>query len=320
MPPPHLFPSGGLHELTRPPLAAVRIGCPGLSSPTPSPEPIDSTTLGQEQLAYFEQLGTSIKLAIEHALIVTLHVLLIAAELALAASIAVLAVHLAKPCLQRAISRRPLAGLIVAPPADARFQPEAWVACFRALYSIARPWWKCWLAGQPWMVFEFRAQVGRVSAACWFPADLMHTVSNALAAAVPGVELRPHEETDLPYAPAARGRLRLWRESLYPLGTPRIDALASAVAALADSDDALLQVSIAPDTGWERRAERRLDQLSGDGPSTPLAIRILLKLIGLPFELFFELFWHSSTTSSYQPRAAPRSKPLRPRLPDAKAY
>jgi hypothetical protein len=289
-------------------------------SPTPSPEPIDSTTLGQEQLASFEQLGTSIKLAIQHALIVTLHVLLIAAELALAASIVVLAVHLAKPRLRHVISRRPLAGLVVVPPADARFQSEAWVACFRALYSIARPWWKSWLVGQPWVVFEFRAQVGRVSAACWFPADLMHTISNAFAVAVPGVELRSHDESQPPHPPAERARLGLWREPLYPLGTPRIDALASAVVALAESDDALLQVSIAPDTGWEHRAERRLDQLSGDGPSTPLAIRILLKLIGLPFELFFELFWHSSTTSSYQPPPAPRAKPIRPRLPDAKAY
>jgi len=246
-------------------------GLVALTTPslTPSPEPIDSATLGQEQLAYFEQLGTSIKLAIQHALVVTLHVLLVTAELALAASIIVLAVHLARPRLQRAISRRPMARLLVLPPADARFQPEAWVACFRALYSIARPWWKSWLVGQPWVVFEFRAQVGRVSAGCWFPAELAHSVSNALAVAVPGVELRTHEQTDLAPALAARSRLGLWREPLYPLGTPRIDALASAIAALTESNDALLQISLAPDTGWERRTGRRLDQLSDDGPSMP---------------------------------------------------
>ncbi|MGI0130590.1 MAG: type IV secretory system conjugative DNA transfer family protein, partial [Thermoplasmata archaeon] len=82
----------------------------------------------------------------------------------------------------------------------------------------------------------------------------------------------------------------------------------------------MLQVSIAPDTGWERRAARRLEELSGDGPAVPFAIRILLKLVSLPFDLFFEIFWNSSTATAYQPAPPPRPKPIRPRLPDEKAY
>ena len=291
-----------------------------IPSPTPSATPIDSTTLGEQQLAYFEQLGTSIKLAVEHAVLFALHALLVAAELAVAAGIVVLAVRLSTPRLQRVMNRRPIAAIRILPPTDVSFQPEAWVACFRALYAIARPWWKSCLVGQPSVVFEYRASASRVSTSCWFPADLAHTVSNALAVAMPGVELRPDDETDLPQLPAARARLRLWREPLYPLGTPRVDALASAVAALAESDEALLQISVAPDTGWERRAARRLAQLSGDGPAIPLAIRILLKLVSLPFDLLFEIFWSSSSTTSYQPPRPPRAKPLRPRLPEGKAY
>ncbi len=295
-------------------------GLVAVSTPSPTPSPIDSTTLGEQQLAYFEELGTSIRLAVQHAVVFTLHALLVAAELALAVGTVALVVRLGTPWLRRAMNRRPIAGTRILPPTDASFHPEAWVACFRALYAMARPRWKSWLVGQPSVVFEYRARDGRISSSCWFPADLAHTVSNALAVAVPGVELRTGQETELPRLPAARARLRLWREPLYPLGTPRVDALASAVAALAECDESLLQISIAPDTGWERRAGRRLAQLSGDRPAVPLAIRILLKLVSLPFDLFFEIFWSSPSTASYQPTPPPRGKPLRPRLPEGKAY
>ena len=290
-------------------------------SPTPSAGPIDSATLGEQQLAYFDQLGTSIKLAVLHAFVFTLHALLLAAEVAVAAGLVVLIGRIATPHVRRAINRRPVTGLRILPPTDACFQPEAWLACFRALYSIATPWWKSWLTGQSAIVFEYRAEAGRVSTNCWFPADLAHTVSNALTRAIPGVELRAEEEVELPRPPQARARLRLWSDPLYPLGAPRVDALASAVAGLAECQDGLLQVSVAPDTGWERRASRRLEQLSGDGPTTPLAIRILLKLLILPFDLFFEIFWSSSSTRTYyQPAPRPRPKPIRPRVPDEKAY
>jgi hypothetical protein len=290
-------------------------------TPTPSAGPIDSATLGEQQHPYFEQVGTSMKLALLHAFVFTLHALLLAAEVALAAGLVFMIGRIAAPRLRRAIKPRPATGLCILPPTDARFQPEAWLACFRALYSIATPWWKSLLTGQPAVVFEYRAEDGRVSTRCWCPADLVHTVSNALTWAIPGVELRAEEEGELPRQPRARARLRLWRDPLYPLGAPHVDALASAVAAFAECDGGLLQVSVAPDTGWEGRAARRLKQLSGDGPAMPLAIRVLIKLLILPFDLFFEIFWSSSSTRTYyEPAPPPRPKPIRQRVPDEKAY
>jgi len=294
----------------------------GITSPTPSPEQLDSASQGEQQLERFQQLGSSINLAIQHALIFSIHALTLFAELAVAAAIvgsaAWLGFRLATPRLQRRLRRQPIKGLRILAPIDSRLQPEAWVACFRTLYAIAAPWWKRWLLGQPSITFEYRAQAGRVRAGCWFPGDLETTVSSALSAAMPGLELIREEDSELPRVPAARARLRLWREPLYPLGAPRQDALASAVAALAESSDALLQISIAPDTGWERRASHRLEHQSDDRPSTPLVIRILLKLLILPLDLFFEIFWHSST--SYQPAPAPRSRPIKPLPPQEKAY
>src|SRR6202521_4012356 len=73
-------------------------------------------------------------------------------------------------------------------------------------------------------------------------------------------------------------------------------------------------------TRWERRAAHRLGRQSEDRPSTPLAMRLLLKLLILPFDLFFEIFWNSSTSTSHQPATPPRPKSIRPRLPEQKAY
>jgi energy-coupling factor transporter ATP-binding protein EcfA2 len=290
----------------------------GVVSPSPSPESTDSATLGQQQLEYFQQLGTSITLTVQRAVVFTIHALFVLAVLVLAAALVWVAFQLAGPRLQRRLRRQRLHCLRILPPADARFQPETWLACYRALYAIAAPRWKRWLLGQPSLTFEYHAQAGRVSVRCWFPEDLGSSITNALRAALPGLELIPEEDSELPRVPAARARLRLWREPLYPLGAPRQDALASAVAALVQSSDGLLQISIAPDTGWECRAERRLEQLSGDRPTTPLAIRILLKCVSLPVDLFFELFWNSST--SYQPAPPPQPKPIKPLPPQEKAY
>ena len=294
----------------------------GITSPTPSPGQLDSATQGEQQLERFQQLASSINLAIQHALVFAIHALTLFAELAVAAAIVGsatwLGFRLATPRLQQRLRRQRIIGLRILAPIDSRLQAEAWVACFRTLYAIAAPRWKSWLMGQPSITFEYRAQAGRVSACCWFPADLETIVSSALRAAMPGLELIPEEDSELPRVPAARARLRLWREPLYPLAAPRQDALAAAVAALAESSDALLQISIAPDTSWERRAARRLEHLSDDRPTMPLAVRILLKLVSLPVDLFFELFSHSST--SYQPAPPPRPKPIKPLPPQEKAY
>jgi hypothetical protein len=290
------------------------------TSPTPSPTPVDSATLGQQQLAYFEQLGTSIKLGVQHAIVFTLHTLVLVADLAIAVAVVGLAAKLVLPRVQHAMRRRPLSGLRIVPPIGSEFRPEAWIACFRTLYVIAAPWWKSWLMGQPSITFEYRAQAGRMTVCCWFPADMASTVRSALSATIPGVELISEETDEIPQGPAARARLRLWREPLHPLGTPRHDALASAVAALVETPDGLLQISIAPDTGWERRAAHKLEHQSEDRQSTPLAIRLLLKLLILPFDLFFEIFWNSSTSTSHQPATPPRPKSIGPRLPKQKAY
>ena len=150
------------------------LGLAAVSTPSPTPSPIDSTTLGEQQLAYFDELGTSIKLAVEHALVFTMHALLLAAEVAVAVGLIVLAVRLGTPWLRHAMNRRPMAGIRILPPTDSAFQSEAWVACFRALYAIARPWWKSWLVGQPSVVFEYRASAGRV------PVDSACEISKGL--------------------------------------------------------------------------------------------------------------------------------------------
>ncbi len=290
------------------------------TSPTPSPTPVDSATLGQQQLAYFEQLGTSIKLGVQHAIVFTLHALVLVAELAIAVAVIGLAAKLVLPRVEHAMRRQPLSGLRIVPPIGSEFRPEAWIACFRTLYVIAAPRWKSWLVGQPSIAFEYRAQAGRVTVCCWFSADIASTVRSALTATIPGVELISEDTHEIPQGPNARARLRLWREPLYSLGAPRHDALAAAVATLVESSDGLLQISIAPDTGWEHRAAHTLEHQSDDRPSTPLAIRLLLKLLILPFDLFFEIFWNSSTSTSHQPATPRRPKSIGPRLPEQKAY
>ncbi len=292
----------------------------GLGSASPSPVTTDSAALGQQQLVYFQQLGTSFTLAVQRAVMFTIHALLVLAIVVLAAAMVWLVVQIAGPRLQRRLRSQPTRCVRILPPAGAHFQPESWLACYRALYAIARPWWKSWLVGQPALVFEYRASAGRVSSWCYFPTDAGRTVGNALSAAVPGVELRSEEVVEPPLMPAARARLRQWREPLYSLGAPRHDVLASAVEALEESSEGLLQVSIAPDTGWERRALRRLNHAADDRPSTPLALRILLKLLILPLDLFFEIFWSSPTRTSYEPPPPPRPRPIRRRLPEDKAY
>lgn len=190
-------------------------------SPTPSAGPIDSATLGEQQIAYFEQFGTSIKLAVLHAFVFTLHALLLAAEVAVAAGLVVLIGRIATSHVRRAINRRPMTGFRVLPPTDARFQPEAWLACFRALYSLATPWWKSWLTGQPAVVIEYRAEDARVSTHCWCPADLVHTVSNALTRAIPGVELRAEEEGTVTTSASTRPTKALARSALSARSTAR---------------------------------------------------------------------------------------------------
>jgi energy-coupling factor transporter ATP-binding protein EcfA2 len=291
--------------------------------PTPSPDQLDPTQQQMmRRIESIQQLGGAINQAIQHAVVFALHAITMLPELAIAAALiataAWLGSRLAAPRLQRALRHPRVIALRVVPPIDSRYSSEAWIACFRTLYAIAAPRWKSWLFGQPWISFEYRARAGRVTARCWFPEDLASSITNALRAALPGVELVPEEDGELPRLPAARSRLRLWREPLYPLGAARLDALASAAGALAGSHEGLLQITIAPEVGWESRAGRRLDQLSGERPSQPLAIRIALKLLSLPLDILFDLFWHSA--GPQRPSTSPPAKPIGPLPPKEKAY
>ena len=97
---------------------------------------------------------------------------------------------------------------------------------------------------------------------------------------------------------------RLWREDIYELSPSRTDSLASAAQALAEAGDGLIQIAMAPDTGWEKRATRRLGQLSGFDAHESLVSR----LIRLPMDLFYD-FWFSypQVDHAHPAGSAPRS-------------
>lgn len=225
-----------------------------------------------------------------------------------------IAARLGLPRLQRRLFPVRLAALRVQPPIESRYESEAWLSFFRALYVIAAPWWKRWLIGQPWVTFEFRAEAGRVACHCWCPEDLAGLISASLRNALPGVDVVPDPEPEpLPSDPAARARLKLWKEPLYPLAAARTDPLAAALAAVAAAPNGVIQLALAPDAGWERRAWRRIARLSGEKPQGNL----LLKLLSLPLDLIFELFWTYPETS-HRAQPPPRHA-LAPAPPNEKA-
>ncbi len=256
------------------------------------------------------QLGNAITSALLHLVEIAVHEVvllsgLVIAAAALAGSIIWLAAKLGLPRRRRQIFPIRPVSLRVRPPIEGRYEPEAWMSFFRALYVIAAPWWKRWLIGQPWITFEFRAEAGRVACHCWCPEDLAGLASASLRNALPGVDLVPDPEPEpLGSDPAARARLKLWKESLYPLAAARTDSLAAALAALTTAPTGVIQLSLAPDVGWERRAWRRIAQLSGGKPQGNL----LLKLLSLPLDLIFELFWsYPETTRGSQSTPMSRS-------------
>ncbi len=288
--------------------------------PSPSPDAVDRS---QERLLRtlneLTQLGNSINRGIYHALVFVAHAGLLSAELLAGAAIVSatlwLTAKLGVPRLRRQLVRRHLVAIRLLPPIETRYEPEAWLAFFRALYAIAAPWWKRWLFGQLWVTFEYRAEGGRIACYCWSPEDSVASLTASLRNALPGAELIAEPEPPpLPKLPAARARLKLWKEPLYPLGTPRTDPLAAALAALASGQEGMIQLALAPDVGWERRAARRLDQLTGDRPPENL----FLKLLRLPLDLVFELFFSYPQTTPPAPAARQRS--LAPLPPTEKAH
>jgi hypothetical protein len=155
--------------------------------------------------------------------------------------------------------------LRIIPPAEVNYSPEAWAGFFRNLLAITPPAWKRLIVGIPWVTLEYRCAEGGLNAFCSCSAEATHLVSAAAAAALPGVDVQPVPGNELvltsPFI--ARARLRLWRDPLHPVGRPRLDAIASVIAAMTAAPETVVQIAIAPDPSWESSAQRRLDRLSG---------------------------------------------------------
>jgi hypothetical protein len=155
--------------------------------------------------------------------------------------------------------------LHIIPPGEVNYSPEAWAGFYRSLLAITPPAWKRLIVGIPWVTLEYRYDEGGLNAFCSCSAEATHLVTAAVSAALPGVDVQPGAGIELILlSPAvARARLRLWREPLHPLGRPRLDAMASVIAAMTAAPETVVQIAIAPDPGWESWAQRRLDRLSG---------------------------------------------------------
>src|SRR5207249_3547150 len=162
--------------------------------------------------------------------------------------------------IHRAMQETRLATVQIIPSAEGAFEPGRWVAAFRMLYAIALPWWKRAIIGQPWITFELEARNGELIARCTFLKDLETLVTSALRnppprEAIIPVQIPPRGKANQ----AARVPLGLWREAIYPLGNSSTGARASAARSLTEAGEGVIQVAIAPDTGWETRAASRLD-------------------------------------------------------------
>jgi len=161
---------------------------------------------------------------------------------------------------------RPVRGKLVEllPPDSAQLDLKAWLHLFQGLYGMSRPWWKRTLIGQPWLAFELWAHGEAITARAWFPDELEPLVLAQLHAAIPGCVVRDAAAAavadDLP---AARSRLKLWRDPLWPLASDRADALRAVTVSMTRCPAAQVQLAISPHVGWQRRALIRLDQMSG---------------------------------------------------------
>ena len=200
------------------------------------------------------------------------------------------------------------------PPAESAFRPEAWVTFHRAMVGMTAPWWKRLTRGQASVVYEFHSVRGLTVMHCWYPREIDALLKASVRTALPGADIVEVDTQPLPPGrPAARSRLRLWRDELYPLGTAGTDALADAVAALAASEEGVLQIAMSPDTEWEKRSTRRFDQLSGVDQHEGLA----WKIIRLPLDLLFEFWWEAPKTET---RTAPVRRPKGAAPPSDKAF
>jgi len=283
------------------------LNMPWLKVDGPMPQP------GEQQAEQLQRLVDAINSALNGLVFVVAHAAVVAAHVAMVAvpSIALLwvLVKVGGPRLNQSFRQTRLVAARIIPPAEGVYEPARWVSAYRMLYAIALPWWKRAFVGQPWLTFELEAVDGQLTTRCTFPKDLQTLVISALHSALSDADIVPTEVTSrVAGGSAARVRLRLWREDIYALSPSRTDSLASAAQALADAGDGLIQIAMAPDTGWEKRATRRLDQLSGFDAHQSLVSR----LIRLPMDLLYD-FWFSypkSTTTTTPARRHDQPLPI----------
>jgi hypothetical protein len=281
------------------------LAVPRLKVGGPTPQP------GEQQAEQLQRVVDAITSALEGLRFVLAHAAVVAAHVVVFAVPAVallwLLVKVGGPWFHQSLRQTRLGAVRIIPPAEGVYEPARWVAAYRMLYAIALPWWRSAFVGQPWLTLELEAMEGQLTARCTFPKGLQTLVISALHGALSDADVVPTEVTLRAVGEkAARVRLRLWREDIYALSPSGTDSLASAAQALAEAGEGLIQISMAPDTGWEKRAARRLDQLSGFDAHESLVSR----LIRLPMDLVYD-FWFSypkSTTTT--PPARRHDQPL----------
>lgn len=200
----------------------------------------------------------------------------------------------------------------IVPSAEAEWEAAAWVSFFRMLFGMSSPWWKRLVIGQPWITLEFWSHGGRVAARCWCPQRLATLVRTALTTTLPGAEIRSGPEAATLAEPAARSRLVFWREALHPLGQPKGDALRAVLDALSGDPSGVVQVVLSPDVGWQGRALRRLDQLSGVSSSPGLLSGVLGEL--------FDIVFGGIMAKPPTPAGRPPPVATRPQPPATKAH
>ena len=264
------------------------------------------------------RLVTAISTAIQHGTEQLLHMVLsLGTVTVIAGALVALLWFVLKatgPVLAQGLRRRPPVGVRIVPAAQSAYQPESWTRFYRSLSAIVAPAWKRLVWGQPWIVLEFQGDGGRVMARCWYPQDLERLVRTGLTLALPGAKLIPEAEAPpIPKMAAARARLRLWRHPLYPLGQPRADGLSAAITPLATADG-IVQLVLAPDVGWEKRASKHLAQLSAENPQDNL----IFQLIRGFFDIIIDLCLPAREPLRAVP--APPSRPSWPLPPTDKRF
>ncbi|MHB8509003.1 MAG: type IV secretory system conjugative DNA transfer family protein [Candidatus Dormibacteria bacterium] len=276
-------------------------------------------------LERLHRMGVGVQHAVDNAPRTAVHLALWSFWRLVAVAVAYLVLHAVLHSVRGRLWPERREALRIVPPAESAYRAESWLGFYRGLYAICPPWWKRMVRGVPWITLEFRASGGQVIAFCHCPTHLTGLTTATLHNALPGVQIDSVEEAEitLPDRPSARARLGLGREPLYPLGQPRLDPLVSALGALGAAHEAIVQVSLAPEPGWQKQAQHRLDRLSGHGRANAGAsgAGFVLDILGGVFTEILDIFIPSGRTRDHRgeaayPRAASQAPPsVRGNLP-----